>query len=266
MANARAKSKWWSAGEARHRAGLRLVLTIGVPGPWSEGAKGIFHAKGIAFDRVMQIPGQPNTELVEWTGESNAPQAIYDGEAPRNRWNDLVLLAERIAPDPPLLPGDPAERARLFGLLHELCGEDGFGWSRRLMLLAPGMALPEDHPGRALIAQLAGRYGWSPEAAARAPGRAAAVVRLFADQLAAQRARGREYLIGERLSALDIYWAAFAAMIEPLPPELCAMPEPLRRSYAHRHPLVEAALDPALLAHRDLVYERHLELPIDLGL
>jgi glutathione S-transferase len=265
MAKGRTTGKWLDVGEARSRTGLRLVLTIGVPGPWGEGAKGIFHAKGIAFDRVIQTPGQPNAELVAWTGESNAPQAIYDDEAPRNRWNDIVLFAERIAPDPPLLPVDPSERATLFGLLHELCGEDGFGWSRRLMLLTPVMALPDDHPGRALVAQIAGRYGFSPEAAARAPGRAAAVVRLFARQLAAQRARGREYLIGEGLSALDIYWAAFAALIEPLPPDLCAMPEPLRRSYAHRHPVVDAALDPALLAHRDLVYERHLELPVDLG-
>ncbi len=261
-----AKTKWLEAGEARRRTGLRLVLTIGVPGPWGEGAKGIFHAKGIPFDRVSQTPGQPNNELVAWTGESNAPQAIYDGEAPRNRWNDIVLLAERIAPDRPLLPGDPAERATLFGLLHELCGEDGFGWSRRLMLFAPAMALPDDHPGRKLVATLAERYGWNAEAAERAPRRAAEVLRLFADQLAAQQARGREYLIGDRLSALDIYWAAFAALIEPLPPELCAMPEPLRRGYARTHPVVDQALDPALLRHRDLVYRRHLELPIDLGI
>lgn len=256
---------WWEPAEARKRTGLRLVLTVGVPGPWGEAAKGIFHAKGIPFDRVIQRAGQPNVDLVDWTGESNAPQAIHGDEPPRNRWNDIVLLAERIAPDPPLLPADPTERAALFGLLHELCGEDGFGWSRRLMMLTPAMALPDEHPGRRLVATLAGRYGWSPEAAERAPHRAAEVLRLFSDRLAAQRARGSEYLVGEALTALDIYWAAFAALLEPLPADLCAMPEGLRQGYGRRDPIVDAALDRALLAHRDRIYERHLELPIDLG-
>src|SRR3546814_17256292 len=48
-----------------------------------------------------------------------------------------------------------------------------------------------------------------------------AIVERLRDQLAAQQARGRNYLIGEALSALDIYWAAMAGAIDPLPPELC---------------------------------------------
>jgi glutathione S-transferase len=153
----------------------------------------------------------------------------------------------------------------MFGLLHELCGEDGFGWSRRLMLLAPVMALPEDHPARNALAGMASRYGWSPEAARRAPERAAAVLELFAERLAAQHAEGRTFLLGDALSALDIYWAAFAALIEPLPEDVCPMPQAIRAGYASRHPALEAVMDPALLAHRDLVYERYLELPLDLG-
>jgi len=41
------------------------------------------------------------------------------------------------------------------------------------------------------------------------------------------------------------------------------MPAQSRAMYEMRHPAIEAALDPALLAHRDSVYERHLVLPID---
>jgi hypothetical protein len=43
------------------------------------------------------------------------------------------------------------------------------------------------------------------------------------------------------------------------------MPEPIRRGYSQADPLIQAAVDPALLAHRDGIYARYLELPIDLG-
>jgi len=45
------------------------------------------------------------------------------------------MLAERIAPAPRLLPDAVADRALVFGLGRELCGELGLGWCRRLMLV-----------------------------------------------------------------------------------------------------------------------------------
>lgn len=258
-------SEWLTVQQARARKGLRLVLSVGVPGPWGEAAKGLFHAKGIPFAKVVQRPGVPNPDLLAWTGESNAPQAVYDDEPARDRCHDLVLLAERIAPEPSLVPRDPAERAMMSGLLHELCGEGGFGWSRRLMLFEPVMALPEGHPARNAISAMATRYGYDEEAARRAPERAAEVLRVLSERLAAQRTAGSEYLMGDALTALDIYWAAFAALVEPLPDDVCPMPAAIRAGYSSRHPLIDAALDPALLEHRDRIYARHLELPIDLG-
>ena len=41
------------------------------------------------------------------------------------------------------------------------------------------------------------------------------------------------------------------------------MPDFLRASYGGLTPAIENALDEALLAHRDKVYERHLVLPLD---
>jgi hypothetical protein len=41
------------------------------------------------------------------------------------------------------------------------------------------------------------------------------------------------------------------------------MPAQTRAMYESKHPAVEVALDPVLLAHRDFVYARHLVLPID---
>ena len=71
--------------------------------------------------------------------------------------------------------------------------------------------------------------------------------------------------MGERLSALDLYWAAFAALVDPLPHAVCPMPEMLRAAYRASDPLIDAAVDPSLLAHRQQIYDDWLELPIDLG-
>lgn len=255
---------WLSVAEARVLPGLKLVLTAGVPGPWSEAAKGFFHVKRIPFVRVRQEGGGENEDLVAWTGIRNAPQAIYGDEPALSGWAEILFLAERLAPQPRLVPEDPGERALMFGLAHEIAGQQGLGWTRRLMLLAPAMRLPEDPPNplRARVARMAGPYGYSDAAAAAAPERVAQILRLLAGQLARQLAAGSDYLVGRQLSALDIQWATFAAMLQPLPPELCPMPGFLREQYGASHPAIADALDPALLAHRDRIYRDHLELPV----
>lgn len=258
-------AKWLSVAEGRSRNGLRLVLTAGVPGPWGEAAKAVFHVKRLECPRIAQFGGQPNTELATWTGENNAPQAIFNDEPPRTDWSSIILLGERLAPDPPLIPDDPGQRALMFEFLHELAGEGGFGWLRRLMLFAPLMELPAEHPGRKSVAAMAERYGYSDEAATRAPARIAEILERVAAQGARQREAGLAHLIGDRLSALDLYWAAFAALLGPLPDALCPMPAGLRAGYSQRSPEIDAALDPALLDRRQAVYDAWLELPIDLG-
>lgn len=256
---------WLSVKEGQALGGLRLVLTAGVPGPWSESAKACFHVKKLACPRIAQLGGQPNPELEAWTGETNAPQAVFEDEPARTHWSEIIFLAERLAPGPPLIPADPTDRALMFGLIHELGGESGFGWSKRLMLLAPLMQLDEGSPGRQSGELLATRYGYSEPAAAAAPARAAEVLALMSRQWQRQQAAGRNFLVGERLSALDLYWAAFSALVEPLPHEVCPMPPMLRAGYSQSHPLMEKALDPALLDHRQRIYDDWLELPIDLG-
>jgi glutathione S-transferase len=257
--------RWLTPEAARDLSGLRLVLSVGVHRPWGEAAKALFHVKGIPCRYVIQSPAEPNVVLREWTGEINAPQAIYDAEPVRTGYAEILFLAERLSATPALIPEDPTDRVLMFGLLRELAGEQGFGWSRRLMLFAPVMALPEDHPGRTMLAGMASRYAYSEAAASAAPARAAEILTLLADQLRGQRAAGHTYLVGDRLSALDLYWAAFAALVEPLPAEQCTMPAHLRAGYGAPHPAIEAALDRALLDHRDRIYAEYLELPIDLG-
>ena len=268
---------------ARALPGLRLALTTGVPGPWGEAAKGIFHAKGIPFARVAQTAGADNDALFAWTGHRNAPVAVYENEPPRTTWNEILFLAERLQPEPSLVPASLEDRVVCFGLAQELMGENGFGWLRRLMLLRPGMGdsdtPPEAQGGRRSrptrsepkaseggppqgLARMARQYGYSRAASDAAPERVAQILDVLAGRLAAQRAAGRRYLVGDRVSALDIYWAAMAALVAPLPADVCAMPEMVRGLYGTPGPVVAKALDPALLEHRDRIYREHMEFPL----
>jgi glutathione S-transferase len=250
--------------EARRLPGLRLVLTSGVPGPWGEAAKAVFHVKGIPFVRVRQEGGGENRALGEWTGQTSAPVAVWDDEPPRTTSLEILHLAERLAPEPRLVPEDPEERAGVLGTCLEIIGEGGLGWCRRLMMFdgivgrLPAGTEPPEGIRRMLV-----KYGYSREAAARAPGRVAAILAMLARRLERQRGSQAAFLCGDRLTAADLYFATFAAMLAPLPHELCPMPEYLRAVYTVADPVVLDALDPRLLAHRDRIYRERLELPLD---
>jgi glutathione S-transferase len=254
---------------AKSQPGLRLILTTGVPGPWGEAAKAIFHVKGIDYVPVRQTAAEENDALIRWTGHRNAPQAVYEDEPARIGWEEILALAERLAPDPSLQPADERQRALMMGMAHALCSEDGLGWNRRLQLIAPMLSMPEaaTDPAFAGTRRLGHAYGWSPEATRRANDRIVSILRFFAEQLAEQHAAGRAYLIGDRLTALDLYWASFAAMLRPLPDTVCPMPEPIRSAYGGTSPEIDAVLTSkpgqALLALRDRIYEQHLPLPLD---
>jgi glutathione S-transferase len=254
--------EYLSVADARSQGGMRLVLSIGVPGPWGEAAKSIFHVKGIGYAAVAQYPGMANDDLVAWTGCANAPIAVYDDESPRSGWAEILLLAERLAPEPRLIPDREEERAMMFGVCHEICGEGGLGWSRRLMLIDQLAAAPADSGPRLIGETLGRRYGYSRTAAAAAPERVAKILVLLSTLLERQRDRGNEFLLGPSLSAADLYWAAFAVMFDPLPPDLCPMSDAVRGWYANTGPVIAAALDPELVALRDRIYRNYLPLPM----
>src|SRR5208282_2820798 len=104
-------------------------------------------------------------------------------------------------------------------------------------------------------------YGVSPETIARAPSRMVSIMNGLATQLHRQQAVGSDYLVGKQVSACDLHWACLAGFVSPLPPADCPMPDFMRENYSHLTPELAAALDPALLRHRDLIYRRHIGLP-----
>ncbi len=264
-----------SIATAREMSGLRLVLgQYTIPGPWREACKGLFHVKGLAYTRVVTADaGKPDlaigmggsqSELMAWTGQSSAPVAIWNDERPRSSWIDQINLAERLKPEPTLLPSTISDRIAMFGLINELAGENGIAWEKRLLMVhGPLSTMAPGAEGRAFFAHLGAKYGYTPAAAAAAAQRIVAILNTFDAQLANQKRAGRQYLVGERFSAVDIYWATFCGLIDPMPAERCPMATSFRGgAYGNDNPDVARALTPALLAHRDKVYEQHLELPI----
>lgn len=53
-------------------------------------------------------------------------------------------------------------------------------------------------------------------------------------------------------------------LVSPLPADKCPMPEGLRVAFEAGDPEVNKTVDPALLAHRDFIYNEYLVLPMEL--
>ena len=250
-----------SIDEAIARRGLRMVVVGSVPSPWGEAAKGIFHIKGIDWVAVRLV--YDSEPLKAWAGQRSGPVAVYDDERPRGGWAEILLLAERLAPTPPLLAQDAGERALAFGLAHEICGEDGLGWARRLQLIHAGLHNAGGFAPR-VATYLAKKYGYSPETGSAAGGRVTALLGMLAARLKAQRAAGSRFYVGNALSMVDIYSATFMALLSPLPQAQCAMDAGSRAAMETLDAATEAALDPMLLEHRDMMYRERLALPLSL--
>ena len=252
-----------SVEQGRAASGLRLVVTAHVPGLWSEACKSLFDAKQVPYQLVEQVVGGENLALKEWTAQTSGPVAVWNDERPRSTWVEQLYLAERIAPSPRLIPEDMDDRAAMFGLCNELCGENGFGWNLRLRMTHWGLNAPD--PGamaRAIMPVLAARYHYDPAAVEPARAQQKAIVGRLSERFARQQEQGHSFLIGESLSALDIYWAAMAGAIEPLPEAQCPnMPPDMRAGYTDPE-LREIAGD-ALITHRDVIYRDWLKLPMD---
>jgi hypothetical protein len=110
---------YYSVEEARRLPGLRLVVTAHMPGLWSEGAKGLFDAKKFPYVLVEQEVGGENRALLEWTAQTSAPVAVWNNERPRSSWMEQLYLAERLSPQPALIPENLEDRVLMFGLCNE---------------------------------------------------------------------------------------------------------------------------------------------------
>jgi glutathione S-transferase len=247
--------------EARAATGLRVVIAAGVPSPWSQAALGALDMKGL--DYVAVRFRRTDEEIKRWTGTRNAPVVLCDDEPPRTGWAEIVALAERLGGRVSLVPDDDEARARMFGLSHEILGEGGLGWSVRLLLTHVSLATDGARGWPKPVAEyLAPRYGYAPERVDPSRARVRRVLALLDRVLAESRARGHEYLLGAAPTALDIHCAVSLAPLTPMSEADCPMPAVVRRAFETIDDDVSAGVTDALLAHRALMYARHLPLPV----
>lgn len=251
------------AKDARGLPGLRLALTKNIPNPFCEAAKSLFHVKGIPFTPVAQHAAQPNEELKAWTGHRNAPVAVWNDEPARAGWAEILMLAERLNPDPPLLPQDRELRAEVFGICNEICGEGGFAWNSRFMMFPQEASNDRSAEKGSWDEILHRQYGASRDQVEQAPTRAATVLRFLADTLHAQKGRGSAYFVGDALTAADIFWACMSIGVHQLPDDWSATPGFLRKVWKQMGDQLQDALDPILIEHRDRIYQTYLKLPLD---
>ena len=245
--------------QARERQGLRLVLSRGVPGPWGEAAKALFRLRNVEFTPVAQIAGDVNAALVEWTRHRNAPIALYENEAPRVRWLEILDLAERLGSGPSLVPADRLERMFMVGLINEIAGECGLAWNARLLMFDAGVkAQGPDAAGNPMYAE----YQYDPGEIEASKARIEDFLGYLAAHIQAQRDRGSAYLVGAGFSAADVYWAYFSNMLQTLPPEQCPAPDGLRKVWGVLAASI-AGYDPVLIEQRDRIFADHLLLPMD---
>ena len=245
-----------SVEEARDLSGLKLVLTGGVPGPWSEAAKALFNHHKVPFHPVLQVGGQSNDALVAWTGHRNAPVAVLNDEAPRVRSMEILELAERLGSGQSLIPDDREARIRMVGLINEMAGEQGFAWHCRAILLDT-WASQIDQAGQD-ASPMFKEYGYD----AKTVEHSISTADSFLEGLAADlRQSSQGYLVGERFSAADLYWAYFSNLLNPMPYDVNPMPDRLRQSYELPAKRLQP-YDPIVIEHRDRIFRDHLILPL----
>jgi glutathione S-transferase len=236
-----------------------MVVVGNVPSPWGEAAKGILHIKRIPWAAVRLV--YDDDALKAWAGQRSGPVAMYDDEPPRAGWEEILTLAERLAPDPVLLPREASARERVLTLGQHFCGKGGLGWARRLQLVHAGLRQSGGFTER-VAGYLGKKYGYDPVNAAQDDAKIRNLLGLFAATLRGNG--GQPYYLGDWLSAVDVYSATFMAMFKPLPQAQCAMDPVARAAFESLDEGTRAALDPILLEHRDMMYARHLELPLSL--
>jgi len=238
--------------------GLRLILLKGYPSPWGQAAKAMMEYKALDYTVGALKASEENVEVATWAGVNSAPIVAWNNESPLNRWDDILLLLERLAPDKPLVPEEQSVRAQFFGLAYAICGQLGFGWNRRLDGMHTGAQI-----GRA-PGPFGEKYGYNKNDGERAAQRSINFLQHLTNILNAQSENGSDYIIGDSVTAVDFYWAAFSNLAAIQSPEECPLDPSIRPMFERVVPEVSAAVDPILIEHRDRIMHSYFKIPMEL--
>ena len=244
--------------------GTRVTFVPGMPAVFSESLKNICFVKGVPLIRVLhphmgidKATGKDRqARLYELTSQTGLPTMFHNQERPRNIWTEQLALAERIgaAGTPSLVPDDMELRAEVFGLCAVVLSEDGMIWNMRNLIDTP----------------LGRKYGYSEEASAAAPAKIAAVISLIDRRLETQKQRGSRYLVGDALTAADVYWATMSITILPPPPEIMPLTRQNERGLKYfarnsKIPVIAEALSKRIEDHQRYILTTYCETPAVLG-
>ena len=244
--------------------GTRVTFVPGVQAMFSEALKNLCYVKKVPVTRVLHpIMGidektgkDRQAKLYELTSQTSLPTMFYDDERPRNVWIEQLSLAERIGTkdSPKLIPDNFEHRRDMFGLCAIILGEDGLTWNMRILIDTP----------------LAQKYGYSEEASSSAPEKISEVITLIDRRLEAQEKQGSRYLVGDALTAVDIYWATMSMTILPVPLEI--MPKTKQNQGMLMYfaanseiPEIANALTERIKDHQQYVLTTYCETPAVLG-
>ena len=248
--------KYTSIDDAVNANGLRLVIVKDMPSAWGVAAKAMIDYKGLDYLLAHQIPMSENPELLAWSGTNSGPVAAWNNESPINRWDDILFLIERLAPQKPLLPKAAAARIQVLGISHEICGELGFGWNRRLDMMRPPEGQPPSDFGK--------KYSYNDTDAALANKRVITLIKELATILKVQAQQDSKFLVGNSITAADFYWAAFSNFIVLQSQDECPVNPQARPMFENTPAEITAAIDPILIEHRDRIMRTYCKLPLEL--
>eukprot|EP01062_Namystynia_karyoxenos_P062232 TRINITY_DN55147_c0_g1_i1.p1 TRINITY_DN55147_c0_g1~~TRINITY_DN55147_c0_g1_i1.p1 ORF type:complete len:265 (+),score=62.40 TRINITY_DN55147_c0_g1_i1:80-874(+) len=242
-------------------SGCRCTWIEGLPATYAVCIRLVLEVKkvNVLFIRhplgpEMGGPPDGQDELMRLTAQRSLPVVFWNDERPRTVWNEMVHLAERIGSGPQLIPSDPEQRMQVFGLMELLVGENGLVWCKRHMF--------GDSP-------LIRKYGYTPEAEKAAPGKLCAILAVFDKRLAAQQAKGSKFLVGDSLSAADLYFTGSTIAVDPPGTDIIPRTQQgaalVERFGSLNTREIKDAFTPRLRAFRDFIFKTYVQCPMDLG-
>ena len=249
---------------AKMKEGTRITFVPGLQAIYAEALKNICFVKNIKIIRVLhpfmgkdkKTGKDRQTDLYSLTSQTSLPTMLHNEERPRNVWIEQLALAEEIGSSNSvnLIPDNFQERVDMFGLCAVILGEDGLVWNMRILSDSP----------------LARKYGYSDDASYKAPSKMAEIIKLIDLQLKKQEEKGSKYLVGNKISAVDIYWSTISMTI--LPASLEIMPKTKQNEGMllffeanSKIPEIREVLTDRILSHRDYILKTYCETPAVLG-
>lgn len=256
------KPEYVSVSVAQSAAGLRLIAPRAIPSPWSEAVKGMLTVCDLPWLGIYL--DQKDEQQFAWSGRRDAPVLFDQQQAPLHHWRDIMLRLQQLSASDRLLPEDKKMRQQVLTWCGFFADPQGLGWYRRLLGVKRGLAGERGGYSPGISHYLGKKYGYQQQLDGHYEGWVVERLQQLAQQLRQQQKLNSHYLIGQRLTAADIYCAAFSALFSPLPESQCAMLAPLRQVFEYLSDAEQQALDPLVLQHRDYIYQHYLSLPLSL--